>query len=373
VDWARIARATARAAYTVVALYAGANTLTALSAYLAGLALPFDPGPLLAILHAVSIVAALIVRLSWIIILYTAVWALIAGAPTPLAYALAVAALASLASTPLRGIRGWYRESARRLPLVFLTPFTVYLIAAGLLAGAAYRLVLALEEPPTLPGELGTVNSLLYPTLLYRVLVGGLVLGVAYKAVAAVAELGSAALSSPRMARAILDYEAQEEAKPLLLFQGRQYPFLEWGVVAFMSLLAAPILYRPLAEWIAAAAGERLPGAYAALLSLAVTLLLSWAFLRFVAQGLARQATLEYLLKPRPAVPIVAGSIVVVGILVIALAAGYDPLTLLNQVVTGAPADGDPFAGLLDYTPPEDYYRSLAQLIDLFARLLWGG
>ncbi len=371
-DWSRVLRLVARVTYTITALYVGFTAAREIEEFIIAAGRE-ELTIYLRLLLALVIISALVVRLAWMIMSVTLAWGILSGDPLSYAYLVLLAILASISSIPLRGIRGWYRESAKRLPLTILSPFTIYLLAMAPLAAAGYRLTLFLEEPPALPGELGTVNSLLYPTLLYRVIIGGLFLGVAYKSVSALADLLAVAAASPRMARAMLEYEVADESKPVLGFQGKQYPFLEWGVVAFMSLLAAPLVYRPLTDVLVTLAGESLPGVYAALLSLGVTLLASWIFLRFIVIPLARQASLSYILEPRPALPIVTGLILIVGLAMIIVIAGGDPLQVLEEVVTGRPIGEDPLGGVLDYSPPEDYYRSLAELIDLFARLLWGG
>jgi len=238
--------------------------------------------------------------------------------------------------------------------------------------GAAWLVYNWLDWVPEARGELSTVMEIFSQTILYKIVMAGLALGVAYKAVAHGVELAAAAYYGPTYASAVLEAERRLETRSVLYFRGAQYPVLEWAASWLLALLFAPMVYDPISEIIVRAVGEVLAPVYAALAATAVSIIIGWTILRLVARALVKGPTLASLLNPKPAAPVALAILVVGGLAAAYLIAGNDPLPVLYAALTGEPAGPDPAAEILNAAPGEDYYRALVRLIELIVRLFWG-
>ena len=275
-----------------------------------------------------------------------------------------------------RGYAGARIVSRRRL-IAGLLIVVVVLLAPGLAFTPAPlyldRLIAAADRVASRAGgELPTVERLLSQTLLYRVIVAGLVLGIAYKLVYQVVELVLAVILPASYARVEAAAAARVEERVLSEFRGPQYPVLESATAWLLAFLFAPIVYDSIGRGLSALPVQLDP-VYRALASTAISLVAGWAVLRIIALALTRSLNIEALARPRLGVPLVLGLLVAVGLAMVYLVAGGNPLDLLVESATGQPRGGDPLAGMVNASPGEDYYRSLARLVDLLVRLFWGG
>lgn len=366
---ARLLWVAARIAYFATAYTLTYRGLLEASRTLENLA-PYAAARLEAAAPIIAAVIGFLPRLLPVALILAIAWAMLAESLLPAPVALA----ASLASVYSHRAHGGYRlGSPSRAIGTLLAALASYSIPAGLAAAGGYLAWrIATATPPRLPGEEATVIGLLNETILYRIIVVGLVSGVVFKAIYYILSLIEAQHASPPVARALLDHEAAMEAEGILGFKGRQYPVLESTVSWLTAFLVAPYLYPGIQRTVEAYAGD-MPRIYLVLASTGAGLVIGWLVLRLILAPLIRHATLEALLNPRPAVIVFMGLLGVAGILSIVVILGGDPLAVVIQALTGSPGPGDPLASLFNLEPSEDYYRGLAEILDLIVRLFWGG
>ncbi len=359
-----------RAAYAAAAAWATMESARVILAYAAERGLPVAPLALAP--QALAVVSALHPRLYAVPLVLAVAAILLAAPPSWAAWIIAVAALAGAASMKRWG--GARLASLSGAAAGLLASAAVYAAIAGLLGAAGYVAYRAAYTIPPLSGEAYTVASVLHSTLLYRLLAAGLVLGVAFKAVYHLVELALAASYSPGMARAAVGFELEQDERGLLGFRGRQYPTLESTLSWLLAVLAAPTVYDTVNAALTRALGGVLEPLYTAMAATVLSILAWWIVLRGLTAALVRPPGVEALLEPRLRVPLLLGLIASTGILAVVLAAGGDPLAVLRAAATGEPQPApDPLEGVLAEAPGEDYYRSLARLLDLIVRLFWGG
>ena len=317
-----------------------------------------------------GLVVGLLPRLLPLALIFAITWTVLGETPLPALLAPA----AGLGSVFSHRSPGGYKLAGRRgVARSLLALLASYGLPAGLAAAGGYLAWrIATATPPRLPGEEATVIGLLSTTLLYRIIVVGLVAGVAFKAVYHVLSLVEARYSSGPAARALLDLEAGMEAENLLGFKGRQYSVLESTVSWLTAFLVAPYIY-PGIQGLAESYTGSVPRIYLVLASTAAGLVVGWLVLRLILAPLVRHASVEALLNPRPAVIVFTGLLGVAGLLSLVILLGGDPVAVVVQALTGSPGPGDPLAEVVGPEPSEEYYRGLAEILDLIVRLFWGG
>ncbi len=260
------------------------------------------------------------------------------------------------------------------LKRLVLTTVSLLIYGAGIIGGVLVAMLVAefTSRIPPLRGDAGTIIGYLHGTLLYKVIAASLALGFAFKAASAIADLVLAVTSTGQYARALVNEELTGEEEGLIHFKGSQYPILEWTVRTLAALLLAPVVYPPvfqLSETLLARLDPRITAA----LSTIVALVASWLVFKAVL-GAVLRATVSWKPERRaPLLPIIASLIMMVGLLSANYILGGDPLALIGETLTGEPMGGDVLSRVPLGSPGEDYYRNLGEIVDLLARLFWGG
>ncbi len=372
---ARLAGAAARIAYAIIAAYATLAALEIVGERIAAIYPPAAPAVQRGAV-VLALLAAASTRLVALPLLAIIVLAVLDPAPVWPILLVGLGMVHWASTLYAKGYSGARVVSRRRL-LAGLGIAALAILAPGLAFTPAPlyldRLMAAVDEVAARAGgELPTVERLLSQTLLYRVIVAGLVLGVAYKILYQTVELILAALLPQAYARAEAEATRRSEARVLVEFRGPQYPVLESAAAWLLAFLFAPIVYDSIGRGLSALPVQVDP-VYRALASTAISLAAGWAVLRIIALALTRSLNMDALARPRLGVPLVLGLLVSAGITMVYLVAGGNPLELLAEAATGRPGARDPFADLVNAAPGEDYYRSLAKLVDLLVRLFWGG
>ena len=291
--------------------------------------------------------------------------------------------VALLAVMPLGALywswRGSSRHEASWSPWVLL-PVAVF---AGIAAGSGLLLgllstrlpELVLDEAARLGGDLGLFIESMDETFIFMIIVLMLTLYIAFKSYEAIVSLGIlAAARPPRLFEIEALGQLEEWNSNLVDMRGKQYPALREGQILVFSFLFGPI-FLPIVR--ALLLGLDLPGGnLGTALYLLGSYALAWLATRLVHMLLFDHPPVSVLLEPpRPAIPLILGLAVGGIILVIAAAAGAEPVRLLIAAVTGDPARaGNPLYDVRGLDRNTLLFVEIARrFVELLVRLLWGG
>lgn len=231
----------------------------------------------------------------------------------------------------------------------------------------------ALLYKPPLTGDAAVVVSVFSTTLAFKILVSSILLAFLFKALSSLLGFMIALTSRGEVRLALYNEIVEREGERLLEFKGTQYGSLEWGMSLLLTLLIAPLVYRPITSGMSilmSSLGFK-PGVIS-LIGAIVTTIIAWIPVKTIVVALVRTIPLKSILKPSYSGAIIGVVMATTLFLAISLATGYDIILLLRESVTGRPLpQPDPLNNLLT-TPGADYYRKLARILDLIVRLFWG-
>ena len=254
---------------------------------------------------------------------------------------------------------------------IFAFTYTVFALIGY---GIGYSLYKVLQYKPPLTGDAAVVVSVFSSSLAFKIFISAIFLTFIYKAASSLLEFTIALTSRGETRRALFNEILEKERTSIVEFKGSQYGALEWGMSLFLTLLIAPVVYRPVAEAMdifMASLGVK-PG-WTGLIAAFITTIIAWIPIRMIVTMLVRTMPLKAIIKPSYT-GVVLGTLLTLSMfIVISLVTGYNILYMIQEAITGNPTTStDPLSSLIS-NPSEEYYRNLAKILDLIVRLFWGG